>query len=168
MTRFRYDVVLHVGGQPSAPVDVAWRDWTQEQMSLASLTSCLKRSGCRCHHGRAECTARGGDPGTGVDRRSNGPATAGEIRADVAARLKRGIDPEQLWELVEGFPTPPGIAVEGCRVAAVLTSSYKSAPPDADANVGVSPPSFLPLSRYANDPFVESSWRRSRRNCAVL
>src|SRR4029077_12457649 len=40
LTRFRYDVILHVGGE-AVEEGVSWRDWRQERMTLPDLRGLL-------------------------------------------------------------------------------------------------------------------------------
>ena len=80
MTLFRYDVVLHIGGRTAEPAEVAWRDWPQERMTLASVAELLEEG--------PEIVAITGIPNArlmdAIQAREliadpNGPATAGEI-----------------------------------------------------------------------------------------
>ena len=43
ITRFRYDVILHVGSEGYPTVDHPWLDWQQEKLTLPNSASSLQR-----------------------------------------------------------------------------------------------------------------------------
>ena len=41
LTKFRYDVVLHVGHSVSPTIDIPWLDWEEEGLSLPTVRQLL-------------------------------------------------------------------------------------------------------------------------------
>ncbi|MBV9789285.1 MAG: amino acid adenylation domain-containing protein, partial [Chloroflexi bacterium] len=99
LTRFRYDVVLHVGGAQPQPVDHAWLDWQRDDLSLAAIRQRLQDQAptqlgiLNVPNVRVLADARALERLSSVDR----PATIAELRAEQQA----GIDPEALWLLAD-------------------------------------------------------------------
>lgn len=101
VTRFRYDVILEVGGQQAAemeiaPVKAAGREWTP-----SGIRQCLAQSGPALVHLTHMPNAR-----LEVENRvlewmngGEGPETAGELREAIRAAETKSVDPEALEEL---------------------------------------------------------------------
>ncbi len=102
LSRFRYDVLLHVGPGPE-PVRVAdWLDWHAERLSLPELRRLLAEPGRTSlgvtviPNSRVETFLGVVDLLTGPQRRS----TVGSL-VDEARRVAGGVDPEELRSLGE-------------------------------------------------------------------
>jgi amino acid adenylation domain-containing protein/FkbM family methyltransferase len=110
LTRFRYDVVLRLDGEPAPPA-AEWRDWRRTGLSLARLRELLRDEaperlgllGVPNRRVAAEvcaaewlCGAPGGEAGA--------PTSAAELRQAAAAAAAAAIDPEQLWALGDELP----------------------------------------------------------------
>ncbi|MDQ3897945.1 MAG: amino acid adenylation domain-containing protein, partial [Actinomycetota bacterium] len=105
LTRFRYDVLLHVGGRP-VPV-ARWLDWAGEGLTVESVRALLSGQGTLGVTGVPN--ARVQEPVVALDLLETGeaPSTAGGLVAE-ARRRAGGVDPEELWALGEEL----GFAVE--------------------------------------------------------
>ncbi len=108
MTKFHYDVLLHVGNR-EATVEVSrWHHWTDEQLGLTELRELLTDDAVRTLGVRAVPNARVQDDlalANGLP--SVRPAeTVGEWRGELARAVGErppGIDPEDLWTLGESL-----------------------------------------------------------------
>jgi len=107
LTRFRYDVLLQVGGATSADEDYPRLDWKRRNLSLAGVRELLAEVGgpsllltgvpnarCQAEHKAVELLA-----GAGADE------TVGDLRATLAlSEQGGGFDPEDLLALSESLP----------------------------------------------------------------
>ncbi len=101
LSRFRYDVVLHVAGPE--PVTVAeWVDWRGDGMTVDALRRRLGDPPVDALGVRRVPNARVAEPVRVVELLGGPgtPATAGELLAE-ARRSAAGVDPETLWALGE-------------------------------------------------------------------
>jgi len=104
MTRFRYDVILQVGGERPAPVVAPWADWNAAKMNLEALLHKLTAK-------QPELVALFGIPNGRIEKEVRmaallaggveGPITAGELLDAAANASPEGVDPEKLWRLGE-------------------------------------------------------------------
>ncbi len=100
LSRFRYDVVLHVR-DAAEPVTVPdWLDWAAEGMTLASLRILLSSRDRGPLGITAIPNARVAEPLLLVDLLADGPPDAGSLRAE-ARRLAGAVDPEDVRRLGE-------------------------------------------------------------------
>ncbi|MCP4660532.1 MAG: amino acid adenylation domain-containing protein, partial [bacterium] len=111
LTAFRYQVVLHVGTDAGGEEEIAWSDWRREALSLPAVRDLLRHDAPATlalknvpnpRVARAAAVAR-------LVREGDGPATAGELREQLAAAVgpgavAAGIDPEDFRALAEGIP----------------------------------------------------------------
>ena len=122
LTRFRYDVVLHVGNEACPRVDCAWLDWSKQGLSPESVREILRET-------QPEALGLTGVPNARLQRdiaalktltSSDGPGTVGELRQAIESRAKsRAVEPEELWMLEQDLPytleiRPSSVAVDGC------------------------------------------------------
>ncbi|HZF12188.1 MAG TPA: amino acid adenylation domain-containing protein, partial [Thermoanaerobaculia bacterium] len=182
LTRFRYDVVLHVGGDPGEPDDALgtaeWLDWREERLALPEIARRLAEE-------RPKSLALAGIPNARLSNESAALAllaapgqeleTVAELRQALAEHAERteraapgeaGVDPEELWELADrlGYTAVPlwdGISAasdrpEELRFAALLMRHGSSAPAIRPPEV----PADLPLAAFANDPLRGQRARR--------
>jgi amino acid adenylation domain-containing protein len=159
LTRFRYDVVLHVG-DPDVQLECPWLDWDTQSLSLDSLREILAQTqpdvlgiGCvpNCRVLRDVAAVR-------ILTSNHCPTTVGELRRELDIEQQCTIDLEDLWVLAEDLQY--AIEVRWCRSTArgcdVLFRRKSS-----DGN-GVRAKGFVgfpgetdvlrPLETYANDP----------------
>ena len=108
MTKFHYDVMLHVGTH-TPPVEVSrWLDWTGDGLDLARLRELLASGETEALGVRAIPNARVQDDLTVANELLSAPGSeiVGEWRARLARAAGRGpegIDPEDLWALGESL-----------------------------------------------------------------
>ena len=102
LTRFRYDVVLHVGEQAPPRVDCAWLDWKKQGLTRESLVEILQKT-------QPEMLGLTGVPNARLSAEvaalewltsEDGAATVGEFRAATAGdssaqrdRAGRSVEP---------------------------------------------------------------------------
>jgi amino acid adenylation domain-containing protein/FkbM family methyltransferase len=100
MTRFRYDVLLHVGQETDQEMELLWLDWKREGLSLETVRHMLEEE--------PEIMGITGVPNARVQaevemvkwlKSQDGPETVGELREVLRNRPGVGIDPEDLWAL---------------------------------------------------------------------
>ncbi|HEX7182941.1 MAG TPA: amino acid adenylation domain-containing protein [Thermoanaerobaculia bacterium] len=106
MTRFCYDVVLHVAEAVPSPAEPRRMSWEADRLSLAALRGLLAAES-------PEALLIEGIPNArlAAERRARelltqagAGATAGEIRERLQAAAADGIDPEDLWALAGDLP----------------------------------------------------------------
>ena len=100
LTRFRYDVRIHVGEPPVRTVAPKWLDWVGEGLSLAVLRRLLSEPGRDEVGVTAVPNARVHESLLVVDllEQPEPPPNAGALRAEVRRRAG-GVEPEELWAL---------------------------------------------------------------------
>ncbi|MGI8807424.1 MAG: amino acid adenylation domain-containing protein [Acidimicrobiales bacterium] len=108
-TRFRYDVLLHVGDTPPVVTMPEWFDWGADSMSPASLRNLLADPARAAVGITSVPNARVAEPWLSAELLANAdpPPTAEALRAE-ALRRAGGIDPDDLRGLGEEL----GFAVE--------------------------------------------------------
>ncbi len=153
VSRFRYDVVLHLDAEPAGAPEPAVRDWGGEDAAglrgLAEQTvSALLVRGVPDARVRAHVRAL--DRVAGAD----GAATAGAIHALAAADADPGVEPEAVFALAEAL----GRGVEA-RPGAPGTLDVLFHPADGIADFPAAAWEERPWEAYANDP----RWGRRRR-----
>ncbi|HXK09666.1 MAG TPA: amino acid adenylation domain-containing protein [Vicinamibacteria bacterium] len=96
LTKYRYDAVIEVGGEPVASEPRAWLDWADDSLSLAEIRRLLEADRpvalgvCRVPNARLAADL------LAARRLAAGvPAPSGE---------GDGVDPEELWGLGAGLP----------------------------------------------------------------
>jgi acyl carrier protein len=98
--RFRYDVILHVGGAPEIPHVPEWLDWKEDGLDITGLTG-------RLREGPATLAIRG-VPNRRVIadvrlcellKTHNGAESAAQLRDEAAKTSADAVDPEDLWNL---------------------------------------------------------------------
>jgi amino acid adenylation domain-containing protein len=108
LTRFRYDVVLHVEGAEQQAPSVRWVDWTKATTPAAIRRELLETEPASLGI-RGIPNARIWSDVTAATwlTRDRGPATAGEMREALAAlQAESGacLDPEEMWAITSELP----------------------------------------------------------------
>ncbi|MER7023671.1 MULTISPECIES: amino acid adenylation domain-containing protein [Streptomyces] len=101
MTRFRYDVLLTVGGRATDRSAYAWREWRAENLTVGSLRALLAGSGPHVLALR-EVPNKRLRPLTALLRRlrESGPPPVRELRRELGdTPVADAADPEELWLL---------------------------------------------------------------------
>ena len=105
LTRFRYDVLLHVGSDPVPALDAPLLDWRKHRLTLPALRRILEQS-------RPEVLAIKGVPNARIATEMQalellndpGIRTVGELGDRLRVAKEPGIDPEDIWSLSDDFP----------------------------------------------------------------
>lgn len=106
LSRFRYDVVLHVG-RPVEPLEVpTWLDWCGEALSVSSLRRLLEESQPEAVGVSAVPNSRvQADVAVAEHLSSPGRVVmAAALREALEAEQWTGVEPEELWALGEDLP----------------------------------------------------------------
>ena len=163
MTRFRYDVVLHVepGQCPGpCPPDV-WRDWRDAPLDASAIRERLA-SAQPSYFGLRRVTNARLATELRIKRwlaEDAGGDTVGALRLAIDEAPRLGVDPEALWELAQGLPYAVDIRCEPESAdgdIAVLFTRYGSPPVDIDTVVAAPP---RPFADCANNPLREKASR---------
>lgn len=106
MTRFRYDVVLHIDSEVKTS-EIEWFDWQEKELTVSSLRKLLTES-------EPEMLGIKGVPNMRLATEMNaikllespqGPKTVGELRKALGKIQQNGLmDPEDLWTLTDELP----------------------------------------------------------------
>jgi len=178
LTRFRYDVVLHIGEQPSATTTgVQWLDWQHDALTLDSVRRRLTESMPDTLGLRRVPNARLTDALKVVEWLENvdGAATAGELRERLRATSPRsGLDPEEFWSLENELPyaVEVGVPDDGADgsfdVLFVKTTSGSTLAPFAVTMEQPAARAAKPLSDYANNPLHGKLARDAGRRLTPL
>ena len=101
MTRFRYDVIIRVGGQAVEGDELQWHDWRADRISIGALGDRL-RTARPAHIALANiANARIGAEGRLLELLNRSQQTAAELRESLSRATREGIEPEDLYALGE-------------------------------------------------------------------
>ena len=109
MTRFRYDVLLHVGVEEESALERVTWDWQDQALTLSAVRHLLAEAGpdrlrlLRVPNSRLQSEVKALDLLMAPD----GPLTANDLREALQQTAPSGVDPEELWALGEelGYAT---------------------------------------------------------------
>ncbi|MBW4563378.1 MAG: amino acid adenylation domain-containing protein [Mojavia pulchra JT2-VF2] len=107
LTRFRYDVTLHIGSEVSSSGDITWLDWQQQELTLPALRQHLTETQPEILGLRQVPDARLSTEVKTLEwlANSDGVETVDEFRTQILPTLQGwGIDPEELWAFSEDLP----------------------------------------------------------------
>lgn len=160
-TKYHYDVMLRIGGEPTPAVAGDWNEWNEDSFGLSRLDSKLKKErpericiseipNARIAVPVAACLTING---------STTPETIDALMRD-ADGAERGIHPEELHELCErlGYAAdlrPAGNGASG-RFDAVLTRLGSDLPRVKPRRI----PARRDIAEYGNDPVNKISGQR--------
>jgi len=161
LTRFRYDVLLHVGVEESPRVDCSWLDWKSQGLTTSLLREILERTQPAMLGLTGVPNALLQDDVAILRVLASGekPSTVGDVRRILRqASSLNGVDLEDLWVLEQEIPYSVEIrtsrsAIDGCCDVLLRHKATQG-------NVGEYPvPRFpeetavaRPLATYANNP----------------
>jgi hypothetical protein len=158
LTRFRYDVVLRVGG-PTAAVVAApveqWLDWQKQPLSGPQIRALLVERAPRTLGIRRVANARLAREHQALAwlAGADGAATVGEWRAMVGAPLAvAALDPEQLWALADELPYAVDIRWSGSAPDGSYDVLFQRRDAAAQPTAREAPVPPRPLYSYANNP----------------
>ncbi|HEX6292587.1 MAG TPA: amino acid adenylation domain-containing protein [Herpetosiphonaceae bacterium] len=162
LTRFRYDVTLHVGKRPTAHTAGQHLDWQQDGLSVAAVRELLA-----AHAPEALTIAHVPNARVQSDVRlaallaaSDGAATVGDLRRALSSG---GVDPEDLWSLGDALPYAVGISWSDTPDRFDVTFRRRAAAEhDTEASTGytVDLAQLKPWSGYVNNPLQGRFARR--------
>ena len=162
MSKFRYQVVLHVGAPDATETPREWLDWEADGLSLEALRTLLA--------GRApRALGVAGVPNARVAREVNlaallnsgdCPATAGELREQASAAS--GLEPDDLCALAGELPyaVELSFARHGADGRFDVTFTRRGADGGARAAAFPEPTAAEPPAAYANNPLLDRQTRR--------
>lgn len=106
LTKFRYDVVLHIQGDERPIVEPDWLDWEQEGLTYPNVWQHLAQEAPPLLALRGVPNKRVTADVKTVEWLAGGkvPETAEELRRALAAVQPHGEDPEQFWSLANELP----------------------------------------------------------------
>jgi amino acid adenylation domain-containing protein len=167
LTRFRYQVVIHVGPQADPPADIHWMDWQKEKLSPSEIRSLLSETEPEILGLRGVCNARISTAVEAVKllKGNEGPKTAGELREMIARDKLAGIDPEDLWALSDELPYIADIrwGNNGSEDSFNVVFKRETSTKGRTSRRGISIPEeripLKPWSEYANNPMQGESTR---------
>jgi amino acid adenylation domain-containing protein/FkbH-like protein len=105
LTRFRYDVVLHVDNTAAQELDCSWLDWSRQSLSAESLRETLRST-------QPEVLGITGVPNARISRDvaalaalKNGPTpnTVAELQEFLDREQRASLEPEDLWSIADEF-----------------------------------------------------------------
>ncbi len=105
LTKFRYDVVLHIGKEESSPIEPSWLDWQKEQLNLSSVRQLLATSQPEMLGIKNVPNARLLSEIKLLQLLDTGKyATIEELRCAWQQENGSGVEPEDWWELTAELP----------------------------------------------------------------
>ena len=161
LTRFRYDVVLHVAKHASPRMECAWLDWKKQELSRVSLAEILRKTRPEMLGLTAVTNVRLSAEALAIDWLvgDDGAATVGDLRRFIAEHpAATAINPEELWSLENELPykveiRPSATPTDGqCDV---ILRRRNALGEDADYTVAEFPgesDTVRSWSTYANNP----------------
>jgi amino acid adenylation domain-containing protein len=160
LTRFRYDVVLHIGDRVPDNVDCPWLDWKKQDLSRASLAEILQKT-------QPEMLGLTGVPNARLRSETktldlltaeDGPASVGELRTRLEALPPNAVEPEDLWSLERELPyhveiRTSRLAVDGCVDVVLRRKNAQGEVADyAEPRYPGESDVIRPWAAYANNP----------------
>jgi amino acid adenylation domain-containing protein len=161
LTRFRYDVVLHVGENVPPRVECAWLDWRKQDLTCESLVEILQKT-------RPEMLGLTGVPNARLSSEvaaleslnaEDGAASVGELREQLqGASPRQVVEPEDLWSLEQELPyqvevRASKVAADGCCDVVLRRRNEQGEVADyAVARFPGTTDLVRPWSSYANNP----------------
>jgi len=163
LTRFRYDVILHVGGgdAEAGGGEPGFRAW-EPSSSLSGLERLLEERPAALAVSGIPNSRLAGEVAALELLAGREMETAGELRGEIERRAREAIDPEDLWTLADrlGYDADLTWSAAGGadgRFDAILRRRGAGVP------AGITPPQGiedLPWTAYANDPLRADQARR--------
>ncbi len=107
LTRFRYDVIIHVGTEAPPTKDIQWLDWQEQKLTLSEVRRLLADTKPEMLGLRDVPNARVLAEFKTIEwlDSADGPETVGEWQSILSQELQNGaVDPQQLWTLSNDLP----------------------------------------------------------------
>lgn len=169
LTKFRYDVILHLGTTPAPAVKIPWLKWQEQNLNVPALRRMLEERApeivgiTRVPNARVSADKRL----TELLANWETLQTVDELRGALWKTEVEGVDPEDFWEMSEDLPYAVEVSWAGCeaegRFDVVLRRRDESAA-GAGERSAIEWPSTdkvvaRPWSYYANQPLARKIFR---------
>jgi len=159
LTRFRYDVVLHVRSQSQTITKEHWLDWDHDQLTLESIEKRLIDIQSDTLGITHIPNARLSDVNELLERltQTKTTDTVGQLRQAIKSTNKQGIDPEQLVTLGSTLGYQVGLTHSELGADGridVLFSRSESNQPHLLPSYPYKTPPTKPWHTYANNPLI--------------
>ncbi len=160
MTRFRYDVVLHIDSETKTKEEIKWLDWQEKGLTVSVLRKLLEQT-------NPDILGVKGIPNKRLATEMNalrflsseeGPATTGEMR-DTLGEMPQDsfVDPEDVWALGDELPYEISINGSDCAGHFDAVLSHKTNSTDSsDVYFQDGPIDAKSWKEYANNPLQSS------------
>ncbi len=157
LTRFRYEVIIHVQSREQQRNDLDWKEWQRESPSLADLRNLLSEK-------KPEVLAFAGVGNARLSvaaelvktlARMEETHPADELKDLVLQNGKNGIDPEDLWQLSDEFPYSVHLSWARQHGSGSYDLVLRRTSEELESLELLSPPTAVDRkawSEYANDP----------------
>jgi amino acid adenylation domain-containing protein len=163
LTRFRYDVVIRVGEEPTEAPDIHWHDWRSEELNLSRVGKLLEERAVPVLGVRSVPNARVFQDHQLLCLLENGSglATVEDLRRVLNQNQNESVDPEDWWRLAD----ETGYCANVSWANSVADGSYDVVFQDARATT--QPPAIdadnhdggdRSLSQNTNKPLERSSF----------
>ncbi|MDM9379431.1 amino acid adenylation domain-containing protein [Chlorogloeopsis sp. ULAP01] len=107
LTKFHYDVILHIKAEVNLTADSLWLNWHEEKLTLTAVRQLLKSSAPATLGLRSIPNARVETAAKAVEllRQDSGIQTIGELKQALQSNFSPlGVDPEEFWTLSQDLP----------------------------------------------------------------
>ncbi|MFN6513532.1 MAG: amino acid adenylation domain-containing protein [Nostoc sp. CreGUA01] len=115
LTKFRYDVILHVDDKPTPTADIPWLNWNTQEVSISDVRQMLEKTAPQFLGVTHVPNARVIADIQIVQWLTNGepPETVGEMKQVLSSFASRGVEPEVFWALEKDLPYSVDITWNG-------------------------------------------------------
>ncbi|WP_424102173.1 non-ribosomal peptide synthase/polyketide synthase [Moorena producens] len=165
LTKFRYDVILHVGQEVCATVTPEWLDYDQEGLNLSTIKQILLDKKPEVVGIQHIPNARLQEEVTLVQELDDfiKLKTVGQLRNTLQQKKHVGVEPENLWGLKDELPysvhiTWSGTGGNGCYDAIFIRNESACDSQRVIPNLEATVP-IKAWSAYANNPLKQESNR---------
>lgn len=159
MTRFRYDVLIHLDGSPAQVPKTLWQDWEQHTYSAEGIAAVLRAERPPLLAVRNICNAR-----VASDVRALALMRSHLVYPDKAALIDAagdsavaGLDPEDLWSISRDLPYQVQLSMAGAdedgRLDALFVRTETGVATPVYSMPG--PAEIRPDSHWANNPLQQ-------------
>ncbi|MHC5857699.1 amino acid adenylation domain-containing protein [Nostoc sp.] len=161
LTKFRYDVILHVDDKAPQTKEITWLDWNKKDLTLSSVRRILGETAPQFLGLTSVPNARAIADLQLVQWLGNSEATetVGDIKQVLNSLEDEGIEPEVFWALEKDFPYLVQITWSGNGAGDRYDVIFKRSTPNAARCFclpAAVPPSSRPWHDYANTPWQGS------------
>jgi amino acid adenylation domain-containing protein len=124
LTRFRYDVILHVSPSETKEEDIRWIDWAKEGLSLTRLPEWLEGQTDAVIGFTGIPNARIHPEKQLLDwvEHQTGPTTLRELREALKIGREEAVDPQSWWETFKSLPFWCEVGERGCDARGTMTA----------------------------------------------